>query len=74
MGLVYLNEMGRRIGESHPRAKLTDREVVQVLDLIDEGMSYAQIARKMGVSKSCIAHIASGRRRGQPVARVRRCP
>ena len=68
--LVHLNELGRRIGECHPRAKLTDAEVALALQLLDDGMSLAQVALKMDVSKSCIGHIASGRRRGQLVARV----
>ena len=69
---IAFNEHGRRIGESHPRAKLLDHEVEQVLALLDAGLSYAAVASKFDVSKSCIAHIASGRRRGQPVARVAR--
>jgi DNA-binding NarL/FixJ family response regulator len=67
---IALNESGRRIGESHPRAKLLDYEVEQVLALLDAGLSYAEVARKFDVSKSCIAHISAGRRRGQAVARV----
>jgi hypothetical protein len=68
--LVTLNENGRRIGQSHPRAKLLDSEVDQVLELLDSGLSYAQVAAKFDVSKSCIAHIATGRRRGQCVQRT----
>jgi DNA-binding NarL/FixJ family response regulator len=68
--LVTLNENGRRIGQSHPRAKLLDSEVDQVLELLDAGLSYAQVAEKFDVSKSCIAHIATGRRRGQCVQRT----
>ena len=68
--LVALNENGRRINESHPRSKLMDNEVALVLDLLDGGMSYAAVAKKMDVSKSCIQHIANGTRRGQAVARV----
>jgi hypothetical protein len=73
--LVTLNELGRRIGESHPRSKLTDHEVDLVISLIDppEGekrLSYAQVAAKLEVSKSCIAHIGAGRRRCQVVHRV----
>lgn len=68
---IQLNELGRRVGESHPGAKLTDADVDLVHLLIEDGLSYAQVAEKMGVSKSCVAHIASGRRRGQTVARVR---
>jgi DNA-binding NarL/FixJ family response regulator len=67
---IALNENGRRIGESHPRAKLLDHEVDQVLDLLDAGLSYAEVALKFDVSKSCIAHIATGRRRGQVVERL----
>lgn len=68
--LVALNENGRRVGESHPRAKLLDEEVELVLGLLAEGLSYAKVAEKMDVSKSCVAHIATGRRRGQLVART----
>ena len=67
---VTLNENGRRVGQSHPRAKLLDSEVELALALLESGMSYAQVAGKLDVSKSCIAHIASGRRRGQVVTRV----
>lgn len=68
--MIALNENGRRIGESHPRAKLLDREVDQVLDLLEAGLSYAEVALKFDVSKSCIAHIATGRRRGQSINRL----
>lgn len=34
--LVKINTFGRRIGESHPRAVLTDHEVALLLELIDE--------------------------------------
>jgi len=69
---IAFNENGRRIGEGHPRAKLLDHEVEQALALLDAGLSYAEVAAKFDVSKSCIAHIATGRRRGQAVARVAR--
>lgn len=68
--LVALNENGRRIGQAHPRAKLLDTEVDQVLALLEEGFSYAQVAIKFDVSKSCIAHIATGRRRGQAIVKL----
>ena len=69
---ITLNESGRRVGESHPGAKLLDSEVDQVLALLEAGLSYAQVAEKFDVSKSCIAHIATGRRRGQALGRVLR--
>ena len=68
--LIALNENGRRIGESHPRAKLLDHEVDQVLALLEAGLSYAEVALKFDVSKSCVAHIATGLRRGQAVERT----
>lgn len=34
--LVKINEQGRRIGESHPRAVLTDHEVGLLIALLDE--------------------------------------
>ena len=67
---IRLNDAGRRIGESHPRAGLTDHDVELVLALVEAGLSYAEIAEKFEVSKSCIAHIATGRRRGQWTARL----
>lgn len=62
---VPLNADGRRIGELHPGAKLLDREIDMVFDLREAGMSYSQIATKMGISKSCVAHVIKGRRRCQ---------
>lgn len=67
--IVALNERGRVVGQEHPRALLLDWEIDQVLDLVESGLSYAQVAEKFGVSKSCIAHIASGRRRCQTPSR-----
>jgi DNA invertase Pin-like site-specific DNA recombinase len=68
--LVALNEAGRRIGESHPRAKLLDHEVDLVHELLEAGMSYTEVAAKFDVSKSCVAHIATGRRRSQIAERL----
>jgi predicted DNA-binding protein YlxM (UPF0122 family) len=58
------------VGEGHPRAKLLDSEVELVLELREEGYSLSWLADKFEVSKSAIAHICSGRRRCQLVARV----
>ena len=69
---INLNATGRRIGQSHPRAKLADVEVDLVRALLADGMSYARVASKMDVSKSCIAHIATERRRAQLVHRTTR--
>lgn len=68
--LISLNEAGRRVGQEHPRAKLTDDEVAVLLDLRDEGYSYAWLAEKFDVSKSCARWICTGRNRNQSPART----
>jgi hypothetical protein len=68
---VKLNERGNRIGESNPMAECSDHEVDLALQLREDGFSLAQIAEKMGVSKSCVQWWCNGGRRGQPVARVK---
>lgn len=69
MKLVAVNERGHVVGESHPRAVLSDHEVDLVFQLREEGLSLGRIAKAMEVSKSCIQHILAGRFRGQIVAR-----
>lgn len=66
---VAVSENGHRIGETHPLAILSDAEVDLVFGLIEDGLSYSVIAEKFEVSKSCIGHIASGRRRCQTPAK-----
>ena len=63
--VIALNESGRRIGEGHPLARLSDAEVDLIHELREAGMSYGELAARFGVSKSCIAHILTGRRRGE---------
>ena len=68
--LVALNENGRRVNETHPGAKLTDAEVVLLLELRDEGYSYAWLANKFDISKSGARWICTGRNRNQLAARL----
>lgn len=68
---VTFNDRGRRIGDSHPRAKLSNREVELVLQLHAQGVPYSAIAGKFGVSKSCVALICRHERRGQAPALFR---
>lgn len=70
MAIIQLNEQGRRIGESHPGAKLTDAEVDLVLDLLDAGLSLQCVADKMDVTKGCIWKIKEGLRRSQRAVSV----
>lgn len=76
--LVRVNEGGRRIGEDHHRAKLTDADVEQIIAMLDAGMGYRRIAAKFddiegGISKTTIAKIARGEIRAQLCAKIKRC-
>ena len=52
---------GAVVGQFHHRARLRDSEVDLMLALIAAGASYAVVAQKFEVSKSCVQHIVSGR-------------
>lgn len=67
MRRVYaVNENGRRIGESHQAARLTDEQVDRIRDLHEEhGLSYLQLAKMYYVSKQTIASICQYQRRAQ---------
>ena len=69
---VRVNEDGRRIGESHPQAVLSDVEVDALLAERDAGATLSELARRWGLSKSGVKGIVDGRRRGQVGPRVMR--
>lgn len=69
--LVAINELGQRIGETHPQAKYSDGEVAMVLALRDAGYSYGAIVRKTEMPKSTVACICRGDRRCQTPTRYR---
>ena len=71
---VRVNEDGRRIGESHPQAVLSDVEVDALLAERDAGTTLSELARRWGLSKSGVKGIVDGRRRGQVGPRVMRRP
>lgn len=61
--VVGVNDQGRRVGQSHPRAEVTDRQVQLALELKAEGWSYRRVAEALEVSKACVAGWVKGRRR-----------
>lgn len=67
--LRAVNDRGHVVGESHPRAVLSDHDVDLVLQLRDEGLSLGRIAKAMEVSKGCVQHVCSGKTRSHVVAR-----
>ena len=69
---VAVNEKGQRIGETHPRAVLTDHEVDLMLELRGEGYSYAWLAVKFEISKAHAWRVCVGVKRGQIADRFKR--
>lgn len=80
---VVVNERGRRIGESHPRAKLTDHEIDLIRDLAEDevdtagkvirkGMSYREIAKKFEMNFKHVGDIVRCEKRAQIPARAKR--
>lgn len=76
--VVSYNERGNRIGESNPRARLTDHEVDLIREMRDElkedgshRYSLGFLALRFKIPKSTVQDICSGRRRAQIAARVR---
>lgn len=63
--LLAVNDQGRRIGETHWRAKLTDHEVGLVLDLLDAGMSERLVAEKMEISRRTVRDYKAAKTRAQ---------
>ena len=67
--LRAVNESGHVVGETHPRAILSDHEVDLMLQLRDEGYSLSWLAAKFEVSKACTQHVCSGKTRSHVVVR-----
>lgn len=59
--VVAVNEGGKRVGEDHQRAKLTNRDVELIRELHAQGWGYQRISQKFEVAKSTVQHILRGR-------------
>lgn len=70
--LVAYNQSGRRCGQTHHRAILSDEQVDCIRDLHEEQRwSYSRIAMEFGISKAAVAMICQYRRRADTVAEWR---
>lgn len=67
--LVAVNARGVRIGESHPKAVLTDNEIDVLLELRAEGWGYKRLARHFDVARTTVRNICSGKFRSQTADR-----
>ncbi len=62
---VPINDRGLRIGEGHPRARLTDGDVEMIRALGEEGVRYRLIAEKFEITKWMVGRICRYERRDQ---------
>ena len=62
--LIGVDEKGYRVGESHPKAKLSDAQVEQIRSLYEEGfVSYRTLAKWFGVPRTTVSSICNYTRR-----------
>jgi hypothetical protein len=57
---------GMRLGERHPKAKLTDAQVQDIKEKRAAGVAAVKLAREYGVSHQLVSQIALGRSRRHP--------
>lgn len=63
---IGLSDTGRRVGESHPKAILTDNDVEMIRALHEEhGLTCLEIAEKFETSKHTIKEICMYRTRNR---------
>lgn len=68
--VVAINEKGRRIGDSHQRARISNHDVDLMRELREEhGLSYKELAEKFDVSESLVKQICNYRIRSQTPVR-----
>lgn len=70
--MIYRNSKGYRIGESHPRARLTNADVEHIFALREEGLSFRAIAEKMDCGSTTVNKIIKGQIRGQTICQITR--
>ena len=61
--MVKVRSRVKRVGQNHPKAKLTDHEVELMRRLRDEGMTYLQLAEKFEAHKATVQGICNYSRR-----------
>lgn len=71
--LVAVNEQGQRVGESHPRARLTDAEIDLMFAMRKHKVPVAEIARWFGRNRSYVWRVLNYRKRNQLAVVWKRC-
>lgn len=73
MKMIGVNEAGRRVGEDHPAADLSDREIELMRDLHENhGIGYRRLARMFEVPRARVQRICKYRVRAQRPTRFKR--
>jgi DNA invertase Pin-like site-specific DNA recombinase len=71
--VVPVNEYGRRIGEAHHKARLSDATVDLLREMHeDQGLGYRRIAKAMQLSVGTVRKICGYQRRAQTPVRWKR--
>ncbi len=65
MSTTDRNDIGRRIGEGHPRAKYAEETIRGILALAEQGITLKAIAETLGMPYPTVRSIVSGRTRQQ---------
>ena len=71
VALVAYSDNGRRIGENHHKARMTDKEVELCWQLHEEGNGTRRIAKILGHPRSTICDVLTCRTRAQIAERHR---
>ena len=71
--MVAINEYGKRMGETHHNASITDDIVEKIRDRHEyDGVTYMHLALEFNLSKNTIGKICRYERRAQRPARWKR--
>lgn len=70
--IVAISDRGRRCGEGHPKARLSDAQVDEMRDLNEGGWGYKRLAARFQVPVGTVADICTYTRRVAIVAGAKR--
>lgn len=69
--IVPIGEKGQRLGEFHPKAKYSDREISILFNLRDRGFGYKKLSAILGMPIGTVKSICRGAARNQTPADYR---
>lgn len=72
--LVGVTDKGCRVGQDHPRAKLTNADIDLLLQMRDDGMSYGRLAEIFEAPKASVACWCKATRRNTAPTAFRQAP